>query len=195
MFFVLVGRCPLLALVVGSLVRTVWLILCPVAVPTASPVVASVIWWFPKLIVRSQLPFLSFLTCYLGRRLDSEKERLEKEIRLAEESILSSEAVAREAADRAQDALSKVRESLARVSRLRRQRGLLESREHGMIANELASIEEFESLETSSARASQSSALRQGVFLDDLLPSGPDFDQIDWAGFADDNALPSSSNS
>ena len=66
-FFVLVGRCPLLALVVGSLVRTVWLILCPVAVPTASPVVASVIWWSPKLIVCSQLPFLFLLTCYLGR--------------------------------------------------------------------------------------------------------------------------------
>ena len=110
----------------------------------------------------------------VGSKLDCEKDRLRKE--------------AREAARIA-------REALAKEERLRKQLDFLEDREQKMIARELASIEELEALEAKDALASQSSVPQQESPFDDLLPSGPDFDQIDWAGFADGNILPTSSNS
>jgi len=99
-----------------------------------------------------------------------------------------AERVAREAARVAGEAFSK-------EERLRKQLEFLEDREQKIIARELASIEELEALEAEDARVAQSSVPQQESSFDDLLPSGPDFDQIDWAGFADDNVLPTSSNS
>jgi len=142
----------------------------------------SVTWLSQKQSVRlSPVVLSSFLLTCVGKKLLSEKDRLYKEAREAAR-------VAREAARVAGEAFSK-------EERLRKQLEFLEDREQKMIARELASIEELEALEAEDARVAQSSVPQQESSFDDLLPSGPDFDQIDWAGFADDNVLPTSSNS
>ena len=103
---------------------------------------------------------------FLGKKLDSEKDRLRKE--------------AREAARVA-------REALAKEDRLRKQLDFLEDREQKMIARELASIEEMEALE------SQSSLIPA---LDDPSALGPEFDFSEWVpGFADDSTSAAPNNS
>src|SRR5436190_20559679 len=100
-----------------------------------------------------------------GKKIDSERERIAKEIRETEEARQQLE--------------ESLLASSSKISRLRKQLDFVDDREHSLISRELSSIEEVERLEA------EPSAATLSPFSDPSLlspaPWSPDLSNLDWS--------------
>ena len=112
----------------------------------------------------SRLLVLRVLT-FTGKKIDSERERIAKEIRETEEARQQLE--------------ESLLASSSKISRLRKQLDFVDDREHSLISRELASLEEVERLEAETSVATSSPS--SGPSLLSPAPRSPDLSNLDWS--------------
>ena len=112
----------------------------------------------------SRLPVLRVLT-FTGKKIDSERERIAKEIRETEEARQQLE--------------ESLLASSSKISRLRKQLDFVDDRERSLISRELASIEEVECLEAEPSAATSSPSCDPSLL--SPAPRSPDLSNLDWS--------------
>ena len=112
----------------------------------------------------SRLLVLRVLT-FTGKKIDSERERIAKEIRETEEARQQLE--------------ESLLASSSKISRLRKQLDFVDDREHSLTSRELASIEEVERLEAEPSAATLSPSSDPSLL--SPAPRSPDLSNLDWS--------------
>jgi len=112
----------------------------------------------------SRLLVLRVLT-FTGKKIDSERERIAKEIRETEEARQQLE--------------ESLLASSSKISRLRKQLDFVDDRERSLISRELSSIEEVERLEAEPSAATSSPSSDPSLL--SPAPRSPDLSNLDWS--------------
>ena len=123
----------------------------------------------------SRLLILRVLTS-TGKKIDSEREKIAKEIRETEESRQHLEESFLESQ---RSFLESLRSSSSKISRLRKQLDFVDDRERSLISCELASIEEVERLEAEPSAATLSPSSDPSLL--SPAPRSPDLSNLDWS--------------
>jgi len=113
---------------------------------------------------------------FTGKKIDSEREKIAKEIRETEESRQRLEESFLESQ---RSFLESLRSSSSKISRLRKQLDFVNDRERSFISRELASIEEVERLEAEPSAATSSPFFDPSLV--SLAPWSPDLSNLDWS--------------
>src|SRR5204863_5932763 len=109
-------------------------------------------------------------------KIDSEREKIAKEIRETEESRQRLEESFLESQ---RSFLESLRASSSKISRLRKQLDFVDDQERSFISRELASIEEVERLEAEPSAAILSPCSDPSLL--SLAPRSPDLSNLDWS--------------